>query len=454
MSTDPYETTTTSRSPLDTAEHIFRLVACAPAGLALDGRALGPDLPRRHLLLPELRDLLISHPLLNSTRDAVWRALVTHARQDGPQWLVGAVGVAVPALRRVSGRICRGYVAGEAEDIDTEVLTAFIEAVRGIDVNRPNLLPRMAAAAKRAGERTRRNAEADTARRLLFHEPAAPHSPWGHPDLVLIDTVAKGVVSGLDAELIGLTRLENRTLADAARALGLTPEAAKKRRQRSEPVLVTAVLGGEVEAAVSLTITSPAPRGVKEEVPMISARSRTSDPQPESTVDPKGGRGSPTGSARIHRGLIGWPKTFVAHGIVSSANARRRRLLRRRVLQVLIVVGVTATIVAVIAVTAFAENGELATAAMPSTGIRAARPPTGPDQLGQVFDKLRGWLIGLLATLATLMLTIGGLRYLVAGGDPGEIQKAKAALKAAALGYSLAVLAPLFVNVLKRIVGG
>ncbi len=52
------------------------------------------------------------------------------------------------------------------------------------------------------------------------------------------------------------------------------------------------------------------------------------------------------------------------------------------------------------------------------------------------------------------MLTIGGLRYLVAGGDPGEIQKAKAALKAAAFGYGLAVLAPLFVTVLKGIVGG
>ncbi|MGP3916341.1 hypothetical protein [Nonomuraea sp. 10N515B] len=85
---------------------------------------------------------------------------------------------------------------------------------------------------------------------------------------------------------------------------------------------------------------------------------------------------------------------------------------------------------------------------------RTPWPRGCPSDLNKVFDNLRNWLIGLLAALATLMLTIGGLRYLVAGGDPGEVQKAKAALKAAAFGYGLAILAPLFVNVLKRVVGG
>ncbi|MDH2426475.1 pilin [Sphaerisporangium sp. TRM90804] len=83
-----------------------------------------------------------------------------------------------------------------------------------------------------------------------------------------------------------------------------------------------------------------------------------------------------------------------------------------------------------------------------------AAPPSDPDQLDRVFDNLRNWLVGLLAALATLMFTVGGVRYLLAGGDPGEAQKAKAAWKGAALGYGLAMLAPLLVNVLKRVVGG
>ena len=70
-----------------------------------------------------------------------------------------------------------------------------------------------------------------------------------------------------------------------------------------------------------------------------------------------------------------------------------------------------------------------------------------------VITNLRNWIVGLLAALATLFLTFGGLRYLMAGGDPGEVEGAKRALKAAAIGYSLAILAPAIVTVLQGIVG-
>ena len=39
------------------------------------------------------------------------------------------------------------------------------------------------------------------------------------------------------------------------------------------------------------------------------------------------------------------------------------------------------------------------------------------------------WIVGILAGLATLFLTIGGVRYLMAGGDPAEVEKAKTALQ-------------------------
>lgn len=70
-----------------------------------------------------------------------------------------------------------------------------------------------------------------------------------------------------------------------------------------------------------------------------------------------------------------------------------------------------------------------------------------------VINNLRNWIIGILAGLATLFLTFGGLRYLMAGGDPGEVESSKRALKAAAIGYGLAILAPVLVTVLKEIVG-
>jgi hypothetical protein len=70
-----------------------------------------------------------------------------------------------------------------------------------------------------------------------------------------------------------------------------------------------------------------------------------------------------------------------------------------------------------------------------------------------VITNLRNWIVGLLAGLATLFLTFGGLRYLMAGGDPGEVEAAKRAMKAAAIGYGLAILAPALVTVLQGIVG-
>jgi protein-S-isoprenylcysteine O-methyltransferase Ste14 len=79
--------------------------------------------------------------------------------------------------------------------------------------------------------------------------------------------------------------------------------------------------------------------------------------------------------------------------------------------------------------------------------------PPPPPSLSQVLDSARNWLVALLASLATLFLTIGGLRYMGGAADPGEVEKAKTAVKAAAIGYALAALAPLAVGILKSIVG-
>ena len=74
--------------------------------------------------------------------------------------------------------------------------------------------------------------------------------------------------------------------------------------------------------------------------------------------------------------------------------------------------------------------------------------------IAQVISNATAWIVGILAGVATLFLTVGGLRYLMAGGDPAEVERAKTALKSAAIGYGLAILAPVIVNVLKSLVGG
>ncbi len=78
----------------------------------------------------------------------------------------------------------------------------------------------------------------------------------------------------------------------------------------------------------------------------------------------------------------------------------------------------------------------------------------GTQTLSGLVSNLTTWIVGILAGVATLFLTIGGLRYLTAGGDPGQVEKAKSALKSAAVGYALAILAPLIVSILASLVGG
>ena len=75
------------------------------------------------------------------------------------------------------------------------------------------------------------------------------------------------------------------------------------------------------------------------------------------------------------------------------------------------------------------------------------------NSVDQTITNITKWIVGILAGLATMFLTIGGLRYLMAGGEPGEVEKAKGALKSAGIGYMLAVMAPIFVGVLKGLVG-
>lgn len=87
----------------------------------------------------------------------------------------------------------------------------------------------------------------------------------------------------------------------------------------------------------------------------------------------------------------------------------------------------------------------------------AAGPPTTPNlqlagNVQQVFTNIRNWLMGILSGLATVFLTLGGLRYLIGAGEPEEIHKAKTAFKAAGIGFGLAALAPLVVDILQSLV--
>lgn len=73
--------------------------------------------------------------------------------------------------------------------------------------------------------------------------------------------------------------------------------------------------------------------------------------------------------------------------------------------------------------------------------------------INQVVSNLRNWLTGLLVAVGVLLLTLAGFRYVISNGDPGQIERAKSALRAALCGFALAALAPAIIAVLQHIVG-
>ena len=131
-----------SVSPLDSADFAFRALTEGPAPLALDGRYISTELPQRRIPLDELKRVLLRPSTGPAARDAAWAQLVWRARRRGPSWVVGAVGVALPGLRRAAGRLTRGY-RGDTADIDAEVLTGFLAALRTIDVAQPAIALRL-----------------------------------------------------------------------------------------------------------------------------------------------------------------------------------------------------------------------------------------------------------------------------------------------------------------------
>ncbi|MFC4148022.1 pilin [Micromonospora mangrovi] len=81
-------------------------------------------------------------------------------------------------------------------------------------------------------------------------------------------------------------------------------------------------------------------------------------------------------------------------------------------------------------------------------------PVLAVNSLPVVVHNLQVWLVGMLAGLATLFLVLAGVYWATAGGDPAQVERAKGALKNALVGYGLAVLAPVLLQVVQGIVGG
>jgi hypothetical protein len=234
---------------LDAADAAFAFLVTGPRPLALNPARCWPGLPDRMVPLGELKALLL-HPSVGPVaRNKVWAELICRARAGSPAWTVGLVGVAMPGLRRATASLAAAY-HGQAADLEGEVLTGFLAAMRALDLDdldRVPLASRLCWAAWRAG---RASAYADAAwaarRRGLPEGCSRPVPPWGHPDFVLAAAARAGILTRAEAALIGRNRLEHVPLSRIAAETGIGHTALCNRRARAERKIAAAIRSGEL----------------------------------------------------------------------------------------------------------------------------------------------------------------------------------------------------------------
>jgi hypothetical protein len=230
-------------SVFDNLEAKFRYLITGPKPLALHGRAIGHGAPKRPIPLEELRRLLNEYdnwPL----HDAVMRELMRRANAPGGQaWMVAIAWMLLPALRKASGELARGF-PGDPADLDAEILAGLITTVRAFGPCGDRIARHLVDKAQVHARRLRRHeARAalglpPTAAKKALHPAwqhpgaadAQPPEPWHDPTFVLQSAVSAGVLSPDEAHLLAVTQLDGCSLreiaAEARRGIQHRPPAA------------------------------------------------------------------------------------------------------------------------------------------------------------------------------------------------------------------------------------
>lgn len=196
----------------------------------------------------DLREQLRSPSLAAREVDAVWGWLIERARQAwswrGGEVVLACTGLALPMLAGVTGRFT-GFGSVDRADAEAEIVAGFIRQLREIDLHLPNLWSRLWSATMHAGRSWFRQHAAAPAVLSPDHHPAdlyppLARTPHGHPELLLADAVAEGVITADAAELIALTRWEARPMNEVAdQRRGMHSHwKIRKQRQRAEIALV------------------------------------------------------------------------------------------------------------------------------------------------------------------------------------------------------------------------
>jgi hypothetical protein len=223
---------------LDAAEHAYaRLVRQPDAPRVRTGLGVLP--------LAAVRPLLTDPATPPAVVDGIWRTLAGRARGQGGEWILAAVGCALPRLR-VAARHATRSLEVDRDEVAGAVLAAFTDTLLTLDpLPQIDVLSELVRPAHNAAQRV-----ADHVRRVRrthtrLAASIAPPPPPGHPDFVLAGLVRDGVIDREQAELIGLHRIEGVSLRRIAAARDWYPMKAHRALREAEKRVIAALLPPE-----------------------------------------------------------------------------------------------------------------------------------------------------------------------------------------------------------------
>jgi hypothetical protein len=102
--------------------------------------------------------------------------------------------------------------------------------------------------------------------------------------------------------------------------------------------------------------------------------------------------------------------------------------------------------VAVVGLANAAQTLAIGTIADGANSARGAQQPSDLFGNAGVFSEISSVLLFIVGAVAVIMIVIGGLRYVVSGGDASQVQGAKNTILYALVGIIIAILAYAAVN--------
>jgi hypothetical protein len=220
-------------TPLEVVADAFTALTDGPEPVTIDATHLA-GLPDRELSLRDIADNLQDRATTTETKDLLWAALVTLAREAPAPWTYICAGLALPGLRNAVRKAAwLAPTFAERADIESAAIEGFTTALPDVDLVAPRIIRRLCNSAHTEARRYAKElGRYQKGLTSVVYESRPPRRPDGHVDFALARAVRDRAINEDDVRMIQDTFLEGQSVNAYAEAHGLSADQVTRWRRR------------------------------------------------------------------------------------------------------------------------------------------------------------------------------------------------------------------------------